>query len=149
MRCPRIRGGDLGAVLLIEDKKENLISNLASSWIYEKLVTNVRLSGKITDTKIEDRILTPVLSLITTSPLGHNSCNRVDTHSITSSQSPTGALIHSLIIAQQQRAGYQLQAASSDGQAKRHPGISHTGRPRTCFSKVGLWPNDQYHFRTY
>ena len=37
----------------MEDKKENLISNLASSWVYEKLVTNVRLSGKITDTKID------------------------------------------------------------------------------------------------
>ncbi len=45
--------GDLDAMLLIEDKRENLINNLASSWIYEKLVTNVRLSDKITDTKIE------------------------------------------------------------------------------------------------
>ena len=45
--------GELDATLLIEDKKENLINNLASSWIYEKLVTNVRLGDYITDTKIE------------------------------------------------------------------------------------------------
>ena len=45
--------GELDATLLIEDKKENLINNLASSWIYEKLVTNVRLSDYITDKKIE------------------------------------------------------------------------------------------------
>ena len=44
---------DLDAILLLEDKRENLINNLASSWIYEKLVTNVRLSDKIIDTKIE------------------------------------------------------------------------------------------------
>ena len=42
----------MDATLPIEDKKENLINNLASSWVYEKLVTNVRLSDKITDTKI-------------------------------------------------------------------------------------------------
>ena len=42
---------ELDAVLLVvDDKKEHLINNLASSWIYEKLVTNVRLSNKITDT---------------------------------------------------------------------------------------------------
>ena len=34
---------ELDAVLLVEDKKELLINNLASSWIYEKLVTNVKL----------------------------------------------------------------------------------------------------------
>ena len=45
--------GELDATLLIEDKRENLIINLASSWIYEKLVTNVRLGDHITDTKIE------------------------------------------------------------------------------------------------
>ena len=28
--------GELGAVLLVEDKTENLINNLASSWVYEK-----------------------------------------------------------------------------------------------------------------
>jgi len=38
---------------LVEDMKENLIKNLARSWVYEKLVTNLRLSDKITDTKIE------------------------------------------------------------------------------------------------
>ena len=27
--------GELDAILLIEDKKENLINNLASSWVYE------------------------------------------------------------------------------------------------------------------
>ena len=31
-------------------RKEILVSNLASSWVYEKLVTNVRLSDKTTDT---------------------------------------------------------------------------------------------------
>ena len=56
--------GDLDAILLIEDKKENLISNLASSWIYEKLVTNVRLSDKITDTKIEYAHLYSTSSLL-------------------------------------------------------------------------------------
>jgi len=45
--------GELDATLLIEDKRENLINNLASSWVYEKLVTNVRLGEHITDTKIE------------------------------------------------------------------------------------------------
>ena len=45
--------GELDAVLLVEDKKEHLINNLASSWIYEKLITNVRLSDHITDTKIK------------------------------------------------------------------------------------------------
>ena len=44
--------GELDATLLVEGKKEHLINNLASSWIYEKLVTNVGLSNKITDTKI-------------------------------------------------------------------------------------------------
>ena len=28
--------GELDATLLIEDKRENLINNLASSWIYER-----------------------------------------------------------------------------------------------------------------
>ena len=46
--------------LLVDDKKEHLINNLASSWIYEKLVTNVRLSDKITDTKIEYSHLYPI-----------------------------------------------------------------------------------------
>ena len=41
--------GELDATLLVEDKKENLINNLVSSWVYEKLVTNVRLNDKITD----------------------------------------------------------------------------------------------------
>ena len=41
------------ATVLVEDKKENLISNLASSWVYEKLVTNVRLSDKTIGTEIE------------------------------------------------------------------------------------------------
>ena len=49
---PQNHGG-LDATLLVEDKKENLINNLASSWIYEKLVTNLRLTDYITDTKIE------------------------------------------------------------------------------------------------
>ena len=56
--------GDLDAILLIEDKRENLINNLASSWIYEKLVTNVRLSDKITDTKIEYSHLYSTSSLL-------------------------------------------------------------------------------------
>ena len=56
--------GDLDAILLIEDKRENLISNPASSWIYEKLVTNVRLSDKITDTKIEYSHLYSTSSLL-------------------------------------------------------------------------------------
>ena len=56
--------GDLDAVLMIEDKRENLINNLASSWIYEKLVTNVRLSDKITDTKIEYSHLYSTSSLL-------------------------------------------------------------------------------------
>ena len=59
--------GDLDAMLLIEDKKESLIRNLASSWIYEELVTNVRLSEKITDTKIEHSHL-----YSTPSPLPHS-----------------------------------------------------------------------------
>ena len=46
--------GELDAALLTEDKKGIiLINNLASSWVYEKLVTNVRPSDKITDTKME------------------------------------------------------------------------------------------------
>jgi len=36
--------GELDAILLVEDKKKIFIRNLASSWIYEKLVTNARLS---------------------------------------------------------------------------------------------------------
>ena len=56
--------GDLDAILMIEDKKENLINNLASSWIYEKLVTNGRLSDKITDTKIEYSHLYSTSSLL-------------------------------------------------------------------------------------
>ena len=93
---PQNQGG-LDATLLVEDKKEHLINNLASSWIYEKLVTNVRLSDKITDTKIS-RVFTPLLNLITTSLLGHNPCNRIDTCIITSSHSATGALLRSLIV---------------------------------------------------
>ena len=45
--------GQLDATLLVEEKNENLINNLASSWVYEKLVTNVGLSDEITGTKIE------------------------------------------------------------------------------------------------
>ena len=37
--------GELDATLLVEDKREPLINNLASSWIYEKLVTNGWDSG--------------------------------------------------------------------------------------------------------
>ena len=88
--------GELDATLLVDDKKEHLINNLASSWIYEKLVTNVRLSDKKSLTRRS--ILTPVLNLITTSTLGHNPCYRIDTHRITSSQSATGALFRSLIV---------------------------------------------------
>ena len=129
--------GELDAALLVEDKKQNLINNLASSWIYEKLVTNVRLSDKITDTKIEYSYL--YSNLITTSPLGHNSCNRVDTYTILSSQSATGALLCSPIVVQQQRSCQQLQATAPDGQTERHPGISHTGSPRTCLGEARLW----------
>ena len=56
--------GELDATLLVEDKREPLINNLASSWIYEKLVTNVRLSDKITDTKIEYSHLYSTSSLL-------------------------------------------------------------------------------------
>ena len=56
--------GELDAKLLVDDKKEHLISNLASSWIYEKLVTNVRLSDKITDTKIDYSHLYSTSSLL-------------------------------------------------------------------------------------
>ena len=56
--------GELDATLLVDDKKEHLINNLASSWIYEKLVTNVRLSDKITDTKIEYSHLYSTSSLL-------------------------------------------------------------------------------------
>ena len=56
--------GELDAALLVDDKKEHLISNLASSWIYGKLVTNVRLSDKITDTKIEYSHLYSTSSLL-------------------------------------------------------------------------------------
>ena len=56
--------GELDATLLIEDKKGNIISNIASSWVYEKRVTNVRLSGKITDTKIEYSHLYSTSSLL-------------------------------------------------------------------------------------
>ena len=56
---------ELDAALLVEDKKENLISNLASSWIYEKLVTNARLVDHITDTKIEYSHLYSTPSLLT------------------------------------------------------------------------------------
>ena len=45
-------------------KKENVINNLASSWVYEKLVTNVRLSDKITDTKVEYSHLYTTSSLL-------------------------------------------------------------------------------------
>ena len=55
---------ELDSVLLVDDKKEHLINNLASSWIYEKLVTNVRLSDKITDTKIEYSHLYSTSSLL-------------------------------------------------------------------------------------
>ena len=55
---------ELDAVLLVDDKKEHLINNLASSWIYEKLVTNVKLSDKITDTKIEYSHLYSTSSLL-------------------------------------------------------------------------------------
>jgi len=57
---------ELDAALLAEDRKENLINNLASSWVYEKLVTNVRPSHKITDAKIENSHL-----YSTSSPLPH------------------------------------------------------------------------------
>ena len=60
---PQNQGG-LDAILLVEDKKENLISNLARSCIYEKLVTNVRLSAYITDTKIEYSHLHSTSSLL-------------------------------------------------------------------------------------
>ena len=53
MFCRAQNQEELDAALLVDDKKKHLISNLASSWIYGKLVTNVRLSDKITDTKIE------------------------------------------------------------------------------------------------
>ena len=56
--------GELDVALLMENKKENLINNLASSWIYEALVTNVRLSDKITDTKIEYSHLHSTSSLL-------------------------------------------------------------------------------------
>ena len=55
---------ELDAVLLVDDKNEHLINNLASSWIYEKLVTNVRLSDKITDTKIQYSHLYSTSSLL-------------------------------------------------------------------------------------
>jgi hypothetical protein len=55
---------ELDAVLLVDDKKEHLINNLASSWIYEKLVTNVRLSDKITDRKMEYSHLYSTSSLL-------------------------------------------------------------------------------------
>ena len=66
---------DLDAILLVEDKKENLISNLASSWIYEELVTNMRLSGKITDTKTEYSHLYSTPSLLPNYDKIH-ACNR-------------------------------------------------------------------------
>ena len=44
--------GELDATLLVEDKKEiSSTTSRAASWIYGKLVTNVRLSDYITDTK--------------------------------------------------------------------------------------------------
>ena len=55
---------ELDAILLVEEKKELLINNLASSWIYEKLVTNVKLGDKITDTKMEYSHLYSTSSLL-------------------------------------------------------------------------------------
>ena len=93
---PQNQGG-LDAILLVGDKKENLISNLAnSSWIYEKLVTDVRLSDYITDTK--HRIFTSLLNFITASPLGHNYRNWLNTHHITSAQPAAGAHIGKLVV---------------------------------------------------
>ena len=90
--------GDLDAILLIEDKKENLINNLSSSWIYEKLVTNVRPSDKITDTKIEYSQLYSTSSLLPHWDTIHATGYRVDSHSILSSQPATGALLRSPIV---------------------------------------------------
>ena len=86
--------GELDATLLVEDKKEHLINNLASSWIYDKLVTNVRRSDEINDTEIEYSHLYSTSSL-RTSPLGHDPCHRIETCIIIASQSTTGALLGS------------------------------------------------------
>ena len=56
--------GERDAALLVEDKKEIFTSNLAGSCAYEKLVTNVRLSDKITDAKIECSHLYSTSSLL-------------------------------------------------------------------------------------
>ena len=92
---PQNQGG-LDAILLVGDKKENLISNLARSCIYEKLVTDVRLSDYITDTK--HRIFTSLLNFITASPLGHNHCNWFDTYRITFAQPASGAHLGKLVV---------------------------------------------------
>ena len=43
----------LDAAMADEGQKEALIEKLATSWIYEQLVTNVKLCGKMTDTKLD------------------------------------------------------------------------------------------------
>ena len=78
--------GDLDAILLIDDKKENDINNLASGWVYEKLVTNVRLSGKITDTKIEYSHLYSTASLLPHWDIVHATGSTLITPSLRSQQ---------------------------------------------------------------
>ena len=86
------------ATVLVEDKKENLISNLASSWVYEKLATNMRLSDKITDTKIEYSHLYSTSSLLPTSPLGHSSCDWFNTYRTICAQPAACALFRSFML---------------------------------------------------
>ena len=96
--------GELDAALLVDDKKEHLINNLASSWIYEKLVTNVRMSDKITDTNIEYSHLYSTASLLPHWGTIYATRNRIGTCIIISSQSTTNALLGSSIVVQQQHA---------------------------------------------
>ena len=120
--------GELDAALLVEDKKEDLTSNLASSWVYEQLATNMRLSDKITDTKIEYSHLYSTSSLLPTSPLGHNSCDWFNTYRTICAQPAACALFRSFIVVRQ-HVGHQLQTTASNRQTERNSGIPYTGGP--------------------
>ena len=134
--------GELDAILLVEDKKGNL-------WVYEKLVTNVRLSVKTTDTKIEYLHLYSLHHYFPTGTQFMQPGRHVDTDITFSAQPAARSPFFSFIVGWQQRAGHQLQTTAPDGQTERHSGISHTGSPRACLGATRLWSDDQYHLRTY
>ena len=109
IRVQHIAFAELDAILLVEDKKENLINSLASSWIYEKLVTTVRLSDYITDTKIEYSHLYSTSSLLphwdtitATGPtrIASPLCSQQQARTSTSSSSSSNMLVIGLVFLQ-------------------------------------------------